>query len=202
MPNSSVFPIRGAVALALTAAGTALVIGFQPPGAAIGSSLPAGALGGAPGTASRTATPTPGATARPGSAGTTPPPPAATNAPAATNPPAVNKAPAAPTAAPTTAAGGGSGGLKNGTFTGDPAQDPFGAIQVAVRISAGRITDVQTVAQPGDHHSLRINTIALPMLHDQAISAQSAQIDGVSGATWTSQAYAQSLQSALDQAKG
>jgi uncharacterized protein with FMN-binding domain len=53
-----------------------------------------------------------------------------------------------------------------------------------------------------DPHSAQINSIAVPMLTSQALSAQSAQIDGVSGASFTSAAYAQALQSALDQLKG
>jgi uncharacterized protein with FMN-binding domain len=182
MSAPSAFPVRGAIALVLTAAGSALVIGFQPPSATLGSTSPAASPST---TASRTGT-------RPTATGTPPAGPTGTPGTAAGTP---------TTTAPSATSGTAPGGYRNGTFTGGAAQDPFGVIQVAVTISGGRITDVQTIAQPGDRHSTRINTIALPMLHDQALQVQSAQIDGVSGATWTSQAYAESLQSALDQAK-
>jgi uncharacterized protein with FMN-binding domain len=186
MGNPSVFPVRGAIALVLTAAGSALVIGFQPPSATLGSTPLAGSGANSPAsTAPRTAT-------RPTATGTPPPATTGTSGAAAATP---------ATTAPPKTSGTASGAYKNGTYTGSAAQYPFGIIQVAVTISGGKITDVQTIAQPGDRHSTRINSIALPMLHDQALSVQSAQIDGVSGATWTSQAYAESLQGALDQAK-
>jgi len=75
----------------------------------------------------------------------------------------------------------------------------YGIIQVRVTVSAGRITDVTAVQVTApDIHSQEINAQAVPMLRGQVLSAQSAQIDGVSGATYTSQGYDASLQSALD----
>jgi uncharacterized protein with FMN-binding domain len=73
----------------------------------------------------------------------------------------------------------------------------FGALQVTARVSGGRIATISTQVQSSDPRSQQIDDAALPMLRDQALSAQSANIQGVSGATYTSQAFASSLQSAL-----
>jgi len=75
----------------------------------------------------------------------------------------------------------------------------YGVVQVKVTLSAGRITDVSTVELSAtDPHSEQINAEAVPELRSEVLSAQSAQIDGVSGATFTSEGYEASLQSALD----
>ena len=66
-------------------------------------------------------------------------------------------------------------------------------------ISGGKITNVVLVQSPSDGHSRQINSRAVPTLTQSAIAAQSAKIDMVSGATWTSQSYVTSLQAALDQ---
>ena len=77
----------------------------------------------------------------------------------------------------------------------------FGTVQVQVTIVGGKIQDVQALQLPQDRRrSAEISQYAAPILRQEALSAQSAQIDLVSGATYTSEAYAQSLQSALDQA--
>jgi uncharacterized protein with FMN-binding domain len=90
---------------------------------------------------------------------------------------------------------------KDGQYTGQDFQTDFGDNQVKVIISAGRIVDVQALQLPFDRQrSAYISQVAGPLLHDEALKAQSAQIDTVSGATFTSDAYAQSLQSALDHA--
>ena len=87
------------------------------------------------------------------------------------------------------------------TYTGDAVQTIWGPVQVAVSVTDGRLTDVQTLQAPdGDPHSARISARAIPRLQDQAVRAQSARIDGVSGASYTSQGFEQSLQSALVQA--
>ncbi len=76
-------------------------------------------------------------------------------------------------------------------------------MQVAVTIANGKITNVSTLVSPNDKQkSISINNRATPILRSEALSAQSANIDGVSGATYTSEGYAQSLQSAIDQARG
>lgn len=77
--------------------------------------------------------------------------------------------------------------------------NPYGNVQVKVTINGGSITRVAAVDLPyGDPTSQSISDQVAPMLAQQAIDAQSANISGVSGATYTSDAYRQSLQSALD----
>lgn len=94
-------------------------------------------------------------------------------------------------------------GLYNdGTYTGDVADAYYGNIQVAVVITNGKISDVQFLQYPSDRsHSISINQYAMPILRSEAISAQSANVDIVSGATDSSQAFQQSLGSVLTQAK-
>ena len=77
---------------------------------------------------------------------------------------------------------------------------PYGIIQVQVKLQDGRITDVQTLQAPSRGHSGQVAQFAAPVLRSEVLSAQSSQVNTVSGATYTSQAYLQSLQSALDQA--
>lgn len=101
---------------------------------------------------------------------------------------------------PTPSAGS---GYKDGVYTGQDVFTQFGDVQVKVTISGGRITDVQPVQLPFDRpRSAEISQFAAPQLHDEVLQAQSAQIDTLSGATYTTDAYAQSVQAALDQAHG
>lgn len=94
----------------------------------------------------------------------------------------------------------GSGG-KTRTVTGDTVETRWGPVQVQVTLDDGKITKVQAVQLPSDNpRDLEINNFAVPQLEQEAMSAQNAQIDMVSGATYTSQGYIQSLQSALDKA--
>jgi uncharacterized protein with FMN-binding domain len=95
-----------------------------------------------------------------------------------------------------------SGSLKNGTYTGTTATNPYDQIQVAITISGGKISNVTTPVLVGESgHSDEINSYAVPQLTQQTLSSQSAQIDGVSSASYTTQSYIESLQSAIDQAK-
>ena len=92
--------------------------------------------------------------------------------------------------------------LTDGTYTGTNETTRFGDVQVAITVSGGAITDVTTPVLSGNEgRSDQINNQAAPILRSEALAAQSAQIDSVSGATYTSGAYISSLQSALDQAK-
>jgi uncharacterized protein with FMN-binding domain len=92
---------------------------------------------------------------------------------------------------------------KDGQYTGQDFPNQFGDTQVKVTISGGRITDVQALQLPFDRQrSAEISQYAAPQLHDEVLQVQSAQIDSLSGATYTSDSYAQSVQSALDQAHG
>jgi uncharacterized protein with FMN-binding domain len=70
---------------------------------------------------------------------------------------------------------------------------------VQVTFSGSTITAVQVLQSPSDRRSQEINQQATPILEQEAIAAQSASIDTVSGATYTSESYMQSLQSAIDQ---
>jgi uncharacterized protein with FMN-binding domain len=77
----------------------------------------------------------------------------------------------------------------------------YGPVQVEVVVGGGRITDVKALEYPSEaRRSQSISQQALPMLRDEVLSAQSANIDTISGATYTSDAYGQSLQAALDSA--
>jgi uncharacterized protein with FMN-binding domain len=90
--------------------------------------------------------------------------------------------------------------VANETVTGPVVSTRFGDVQVAVTVSGGTITEVEAVQLPnGDRHSSQVSSYAAPILREAALSAQSAAIDIVSGATYTSLAYVQSLQGALDQ---
>ncbi|HYN48237.1 MAG TPA: FMN-binding protein [Candidatus Nanopelagicales bacterium] len=164
-------PRRGAAALLLTTAALALLLSFKTP------SDP---------------TPTAG-TPVAATGGATP-----TSAPAATQPsapmPSASTAPAP--AAPANA------GLRDGTIDGAVVDTRWGTVQVQVTISGGAITDVTALQLPsGDQHSADISSRVEPLLRSSALVVQGAEIDVVSGATYTSLAYAQSLQAALDAAR-
>lgn len=164
---------RTAAALAATVAGLIALLSFKSHAAepTTAAQAPAGSVQSA--TASPTATP--GATATP-----------------------TGSAPA-PAAAGTSAAAGGSG--TSGSFTGTAAETIFGPVQVRATVAGGKLTAV-TVLQVPDRGGYEQNIVAndVPQLTSEALSAQSAHIESVSGATYTSQGYMQSLQSALDQA--
>lgn len=93
-------------------------------------------------------------------------------------------------------------GYKDGSYTGSLADAYYGNIQVQVRIAGGRISDVTFLQYPNDNGtSQMINSQAMPLLRSEAIQAQSAQVDIISGASDSSSAFQQSLASALSQAK-
>nr|WP_119612496.1 FMN-binding protein [Streptomyces acidiscabies] len=90
-----------------------------------------------------------------------------------------------------------------GTATGAPAPTRYGPVQVRVTVSAGRITGVTVLAHPdGNPRDEQINAYAVPLLTRETLTAQSARVDTVSGATYTSGGYRRSLQSALDSLAG
>jgi uncharacterized protein with FMN-binding domain len=89
----------------------------------------------------------------------------------------------------------------SGTFLGSAIRTIYGDVQVRIVVTGQKITDVQAVLLPQDRaRSARISQYSAPILRSEAISAQSAKIDIVSGATYTSIAYSRSLDSALQQA--
>lgn len=91
---------------------------------------------------------------------------------------------------------------KDGTFTGSTEDAFYGNVQVSATIAAGRLTDVKFLQYPHDHSdSIMINQQAMPLLIQEAIQTQHANVDVISGATFTSEAFQQSLATALAQAK-
>ena len=94
-----------------------------------------------------------------------------------------------------------SSGLADGTYLGQAASTRFGPVQVQITVSGGAITAADAIDYPTSNpRDRQINQIAVPRLVSETLSAQSAQIDMISGATYTSEGYRQSLQSAIDQA--
>ena len=91
---------------------------------------------------------------------------------------------------------------KDGSYTGSVADAQWGVVQVQAIIQHGKITDVQFLQYPNDRNrSVYINSIADPQLTSEAIQAQSANVDVVTGATDSSDAFIQSLSDALAQAR-
>ena len=104
-------------------------------------------------------------------------------------------------ASPSGAAPAATSGLTDGTFTGSATNTRYGPVQVQITVTGGKIVDVQAVEYPTDNSRDRqINERAIPQLVSETLNAQSADIHLVSGATYTSQGYRDSLQSAIDQA--
>jgi uncharacterized protein with FMN-binding domain len=179
------FPKRAVIALAATALALVLLFSFKTPDdAGLATSRGVGVRTGVG------AVSTPAPTTR------------ATRAPAATANPRSTPAPDA-TQAPTASPPSGGGSLADGTIDGPLIETRFGPVQVEITISGGKLADVAALALPTDHpRSLAISEYAEPILRSEALQARSAQIDLVTGATYTSVAYARSLQAALDQAHG
>ncbi len=92
---------------------------------------------------------------------------------------------------------------KDGSYTGDTVDAYYGNVQVQITVTRGKISDVQFLQYPNDRStSVYINSQAMPDLKQEAIQDQNANVDIISGATFTSQAFVQSLISAIDKAKG
>ncbi|GGV32240.1 hypothetical protein GCM10010495_56260 [Kitasatospora herbaricolor] len=104
-------------------------------------------------------------------------------------------------ASPSAGTGAAAGTVR--TVTGTAADTRFGPVQVKVTLDGTKITKVEAIQYPThDRRDQEINSYAVPLLNQEAVDAQSADIDVVSGATFTSQGYTTSLQSALDRAAG
>lgn len=113
---------------------------------------------------------------------------AASTVPSASTAPAPAPAPAAPTVA-------------DGTYDGAVVNTRYGTVQVQAVISGGQIADVIAVKlTDADRKSVQISNAVAPMVHDEVLAAQSANVANISGGTYTTQAYLQSLQAALDAA--
>jgi uncharacterized protein with FMN-binding domain len=172
-PRINPIPPRAIVAIVTTALGLILLFSFRTP-----DTVPPRTAGGP---ASQVAI-VPGQSERPASSGTTGPAPTAVGGSLAPRP------------SP-------NGGAL--TTTGDDAPNQFGDVQVQVTFAGGRITDVKALQLPFDRRrSAEISQYVEPYLRSEALQAQSAQIDLISGATYTSMSYAESLQSAIDKAHG
>ncbi|MFD0400859.1 FMN-binding protein [Kitasatospora sp. NPDC127121] len=170
---------RAVVTGAATAAGVVLLLSLKPHGAAGPAPVISSGGTGSSGTA--------GSSGGAGSSGT-----AAGASDATAGPSGSPSAPAAGAAA-------GAGGTRK--VTGDAVNTRYGPVQVEVTLAGSRITAVDVVKYPTeDRRDREINSSALPLLNQEAIAAQSAGIDVVSGATFTSDGYVRSLQSALDRA--
>ena len=120
---------------------------------------------------------------------------------------------ATPSTEPASAAGTGTSSTSSGskstdskstgskTVDGSSVQTIYGPIQVDITVKGGKITAVSVPVYPdGTMRDVQINEFALPELVQETISADSANIDAVSGASYTSQGYISSLQSAIDKA--
>ena len=105
----------------------------------------------------------------------------------------------APADAPATQAPATSPAAINGTFTGPSVNVNYGNVQVQITVVNGRITDAKAVKAPSGKND-RYTNMAVPVLKQQTLAAQSANIKGVSGASYTSYGWFTSLQGAMAQA--
>jgi uncharacterized protein with FMN-binding domain len=92
-------------------------------------------------------------------------------------------------------------GLKDGTYKGTAVKNPYGTITVSIKVTGGKIVAADAT-YPVTNDSAIINPPAIAALKQSTVKAQSADVDAVSGATFTSDSYVKSLQAALDQAGG
>ena len=166
-------PKRGLAALAITTVALVLLISFKTPDEALPARSGSVAI----------VEPSAGTTTNSGTGAT----------PVPTTAPGVSATPA-----PTAATGGGT--AASTTVDGPVVDTRYGPVQVELVVAGGKISDVVALQLPTGRRSGQISQSAEPILHDEAVQAQSAKIDLVSGATYTSDAYAQSLQAAIDQA--
>ena len=96
-----------------------------------------------------------------------------------------------------------TGGTRNGTVPGQVVQTKYGPVQVAAVLTDGRLTGVKVLQTPsGNGRDRQIAARAVPQLTREALAAHSAHIAAVSGASYTSEGYTRSLQSALDASHG
>ena len=181
------FPKRGAIALVTTALALILLISFKTPEDVTPRSN--GSTTGGSTTANANTRPAAGSSPSPSGNG-------GANASSGSGAPAGGSAGATPTTpTPAPVAGGSSK-----TVTGSLVSTRFGSVQVQITVASGKLTDVQATRLPSGGRSGQISNYVEPILSNEALQAQSATIDVISGATYTSEAYARSLQSALDKA--
>jgi uncharacterized protein with FMN-binding domain len=209
---------RFALIVGGTLGGLGAVVSITPPqfgtSGGLTGGLSGGSLSGGSGAGTTTAPATTPATTTPVPATTTPAPTATTStkkskkkttlksSPGNSSANATAQGSTAATTAPAPAATqAAKPAAASGTFTGDAAQTRFGPVQVSITISNGRITNVTAPVYPRESfQDQQINAQAIPWLEQQTIAAQSANIQGVGGASYTSQGFYQSLVSALSKA--
>ena len=163
-------PKRGLIALVLTLAGLRLIVAYSPPGGDIGSVDPS---------ADPSVVPSEAPSASPGSS--------ASPTPTPTKTPKPSKAP--------------TGTLKDGTYDGDAINFKYGTAQVEIVVSGGVITEVKALQLPtGGGYTKRVTTFFQTQVPSRIVADQGWKISNVGGATFTSRAYSQSLQSAINQA--
>jgi uncharacterized protein with FMN-binding domain len=115
--------------------------------------------------------------------------------------PAPASAPSFPTA-PVIRVAASTSSLSDGTYTGPVVDAYYGLMQIEAVVKNGRLSTIHVLQWPNDRRtSVAINRQALPMLRDEVIQAQSANVDIISGATLSSEAFIQSLGAALDKAR-
>ena len=182
-----------------TIGGLGAVLSITPPQFGSATSNGGGLLGGG---STTTTTPAPATTTTPAPTATTAAPaPAATatkkaTASSSSTTTATTPAPAATTAAPTPAKA-----KPSGTFTGSTSQTRFGPVQVQITVVDGKITAAKALQYPNnDFRSQQISQQAIPYLVQETLAANSANIQGVGGASYTSQGWYDSLVSALAKA--
>jgi FMN-binding domain len=178
---------RVALAIAGTVAGLVVLLTFKShTGTSAVSAAPAGTAG--PGGSAGTSSP---AGTTNGAGGTAP-------SGAASGTRGDESAPPGGSASPGTAAGqGDAAGAR--IITGNVANTIYGPVQIQAAVRTGKIIKVTILQQPSTTaHDLQIGAFAFPQLEAETLSAQSDKIDMVSGATYTSEGYIQSLQSAID----
>jgi uncharacterized protein with FMN-binding domain len=169
---------RAALALFSTVAGLVVLLGFKTHSVTV-AGIPVATGPSTPGTAGSSGT---GATSVPPTAGATSAPAPSASASASAR---SSSAPAATTK----------------TVTGDSVDTRWGPVQVQITVQNGTVTAVDAVVYPQNNpRDVQINSYAIPALNQEALTAKSAQIDMISGATYTSEGYLGSLQSALDKA--
>ncbi len=99
------------------------------------------------------------------------------------------------------ASGGGATAYANGTYTGPVTDAYYGSMQIQAIVSGGKLASIRVLQYPNDRNtSIAINSQALPMLRQEVIAAQSANVDIISGATLSSDAFIRSLNGALSKA--
>jgi uncharacterized protein with FMN-binding domain len=180
-----------------TLGGLGAVLAITPPQLGTTNSADAPMGGGLP-VATATPTAAAGATAAPSASAATSSKPSASK-PSTAKPGATQGTkPAATQPAATKPAAPATQGI-SGTFTGDPVDISYGIVQVAITVVNGKITDAQAVRVPSARND-RYTNMSVPVLRQRTLAAQSSQITGVSGASYTSFGWFKSLQSALTKA--